>query len=68
MHIRDTVISYSGALYTDNKTTAYGGNTMSNANAITYIALDASRSSSLYTNDTDTLNPDSLTCKFVIKY
>lgn len=68
MNVRNTPINYSGALYTDSVTTSYGGSTMSNANAINYVALDASRSSSLYTNDTDTLNPDSLTCKFAIKY
>lgn len=30
--------------------------------------FDASLSSSLYSNDTDTLNPDSISCRFYIKY
>lgn len=30
--------------------------------------FDASLVSSIYSNDTDTLNPDSITCKFFIRY
>ena len=30
--------------------------------------FDASLVSNIYSNDTDTLNPDSITCKFFIRY
>lgn len=33
-----------------------------------YLRFDASRCSSVYSNDTDTLNPDSVMCRFLIKY
>ena len=32
------------------------------------IGFDASRVSSIYSNDTDSLNPDSLTTSFLIRY
>ena len=32
------------------------------------VRMDLSKASSLFTNDTDTLNPDSILYKFVIKY
>ena len=31
-------------------------------------SFDASRVSSIYSNDTNTLNPDSVTCRFFIHY
>lgn len=33
-----------------------------------YLQFDASTVSDIYSNDTDSLNPDSITCKFAIKY
>ena len=67
-----SIAAYSdnGALYesgTYNTNLAYlAGNTASSGKP-TFISLDASRSSSIYKNDVTTVQPKSVTVKFIIK-
>lgn len=48
--------------YTDNWGGGASGWSKSN------VSMDLSKASPLFANDTDTLNPDSVTVQFVIKY